>query len=135
MRGVAGKVTEEQIRDHLDHIHNLVVLDVYFQNRDAYILTNSIQNALIARTCMMSRSVYKGARFDWALDECAAPLPQPGVKTRLPSMRVPPLPLPVMNTYAPLDNGSEIESDSQTDAYITAGIRLGRSRWTNTAVA
>jgi hypothetical protein len=85
IRGALGKLTANQIRDHLDHIHNLVVsqqarssikttqrsymdsqvLDIYFRGGDAFISTNSIHNALFARTCMMSRTGYKGLRIDW----------------------------------------------------------------------
>jgi hypothetical protein len=41
------------------------VLDIYFRGGDALISTNSIHNALFARTCMMSRTAYKGLRIDW----------------------------------------------------------------------
>ncbi|KAF2632471.1 hypothetical protein BU25DRAFT_454789 [Macroventuria anomochaeta] len=133
--GVAGRVTEEQIRDQLDHIHNLVVVDIHFLNGDAYISTNSIHNALFARTCMMSRTIYKGTRIDWAPDECAAPLPQPSMRTRLPVMRVPSIPLSMTNTYALLDTGSDIDSDAQTESYISNGIRLDRNDWAKAAVA
>ncbi|KAF9697226.1 hypothetical protein EKO04_005008 [Ascochyta lentis] len=134
VRGVAGKVSGEQIRDHLDHIHNLIVVDIYFKNGDAYISTNSVHNALFARTCMMSRTVYKGTRIDWAPDECAAPLPQPSVKARRPVLNVPATPISMTNTYALLDTSSDVESDSQTEPYLTNGIRLGRSDWADVAV-
>lgn len=135
MRGVAGRVTEEQIRDHLDHIHNLVVVDVYFQNGDAHISTNSIHNALFARTCMMSRTIYKGTRIDWAPDECASSLPPPSMRTRPPIMRTPSMPRSMMNTYALLDTSSEIDSDSQTESYMSNGICPDRNDWANAAVA
>jgi hypothetical protein len=48
--------TEEAIRDDLEHIHNLVVIKVAFSGNNAYISTNSVHNAMFARTCMMSRS-------------------------------------------------------------------------------
>ncbi|KAH6616802.1 carbon-nitrogen hydrolase [Boeremia exigua] len=131
VRGVAGRVTEEQIRDHLDHIHNLIIVDVYFQNGNAHISTNSINNARFARTCMMSRAVYKGVRIEWGPDECAAPLPQPESRTRPPAMRVPSLPLSMSNIYAPLDTSSELDSDSQTEPYIPDGVRLDRNDWAN----
>ncbi|QSZ35064.1 hypothetical protein DSL72_007928 [Monilinia vaccinii-corymbosi] len=68
------KHTEEVIRDDLEHIHNLVVIKVTFHDSDAFISTNSIHNAMFARTCMMSRSTYKGSKIEWDNDECAAPL-------------------------------------------------------------
>jgi hypothetical protein len=50
------KHTEEMIRDDLEHIHNLVVINVSFSGQNAYISTNSVHNAMFARTCMMSRA-------------------------------------------------------------------------------
>jgi hypothetical protein len=47
--------TEESIREDLDHIHNLVVIKVEFIGDSCHIETNSINYALFARTCMMSR--------------------------------------------------------------------------------
>lgn len=47
--------TEESIREDLDHIHNLVVASIEFKGSDCYIKTNSVNYALFARTCMMSR--------------------------------------------------------------------------------
>lgn len=61
---------------HLDHIHNIVVITVSFDNGDAYISLNSINNSLFARTCMMSRAAYKGMRIEWYPDECSQPLPK-----------------------------------------------------------
>ncbi|KPM46195.1 hypothetical protein AK830_g320 [Neonectria ditissima] len=66
--------TEEAIRDDLEHIHNLVVIDVNFVRGDCFISTNSVHNAMFARTCMMSRGKYRGSRIQWAADECAQPL-------------------------------------------------------------
>lgn len=68
---------EQSIRDDLGHIHNLVVVSVSFTNGDCYISTNSVHNALFARTCMMSRARYKGLRIEWYPDECAGPIPHP----------------------------------------------------------
>lgn len=67
---------ENRIREDMEHIHNLVVVEVTFRNSDAYVSTNSVHNCLFARTCMMSRKDYKGLRIEWYPDECAAPLPQ-----------------------------------------------------------
>jgi hypothetical protein len=128
-------VTEERIRDHLDHIHNLAVIDIYFKNGDAHISTNSIHNALFARTCMMSRTTYKGTKIEWASDECAVPLPQLTQRTRTPAMHIPVMAVPMTNMFALLDTGSDADSDSQPDSYLANGIRLGRNDWANTAVA
>lgn len=43
------------IRDDLEHIHNLVVIKIEFIGSSCHIKTNSIHNAMFARTCMMSR--------------------------------------------------------------------------------
>ncbi|KAF1932994.1 uncharacterized protein M421DRAFT_1566 [Didymella exigua CBS 183.55] len=135
VRGVAGRLTEEQIRDHLDHIHNLVVVDIYFQNGDAHISTNSVHNALFARTCMMSRTVYKGTRIDWASDECAAALPQPSMRTRAPVMHMPSVPFSMTNTYALLDTVSEVDSDGPNESFGSNGILLNHNDWASAAVA
>lgn len=88
IRGAQARVTEAEIRDNLEHIHNLVVVDLSFKHGDAYLSVNSINNALFARQCLLSRATYKGLRFEWLEDECARPLPK--VETRsyvLPSVR------------------------------------------------
>lgn len=67
-------ITEQLIRRDLEHIHNLIVISVRFKNGNLYISTNSIHNALFARSCMMSRRMYKGLRIWFHPDECAGPL-------------------------------------------------------------
>lgn len=134
VRGAAGKLTADQIREHLDHIHNLVIIDIYFRDGDAYISTNSIHNALFARTCMMSRTAYKGLRIDWYRDECAAPLPRPIVKAQPPSEVIPMGPVPITNPYTLLDTGSDLESESEASSYLTNGIEI-RAQWADAAAA
>lgn len=68
-------LTAPQIREDMEHIHNLVVIDVVFRGADALVSMNSIHNALFARTCMMSRSTYKGCKIEFVRDECDVPLP------------------------------------------------------------
>ncbi|KAI1859968.1 uncharacterized protein JN550_011779 [Neoarthrinium moseri] len=68
------KHTEDSVRDDLEHIHNLVVIKIEFLGGSCYIKTNSVHNAMFARTCMMSRAKYKGSRIDWDTDECEQPL-------------------------------------------------------------
>jgi hypothetical protein len=135
VRGVGGKLSADQIRDHLDHIHNLVVVDITFREGDAYISTNSIHNALFGRTCMMSRTAYKGLRIDYYPDECSAPLPRPATKVHVaPSTAL--KPKPIMNAYALLDTGSDDDdSESEEDSYITEGIRIDQHNWANATVA
>lgn len=76
IRGVHPHISEERIRQHLDHIHNIVVISVSFENGDAYISLNSINSSLFARPCMMSRGTYKGMKIEWYPDECSQPLPK-----------------------------------------------------------
>ncbi|ROV98257.1 hypothetical protein VSDG_04395 [Cytospora chrysosperma] len=77
LRRCDPRFTEESIREDLDHIHNLVVIKVDFMGGSCYIKTNSVHNAMFARTCMMSRAKYKGCKIDWDLDECAQPFERP----------------------------------------------------------
>ena len=76
IRGIQPHISEERIRQHLDHIHNIVVISISFEHGDAYISLNSINNSLFARTCMMSRGAYKGMKIEWYPDECSQPLPK-----------------------------------------------------------
>lgn len=69
-------ITESLIRRDLNHIHNLVVISVKFKDGNVYISTNSVHNTLFARSCMMSRSTYKGIRISFYPDECDEPLPK-----------------------------------------------------------
>jgi hypothetical protein len=135
VRGAAGKLSADQIRDHLDHIHNLVVIDIYFKDGDAYVSTNSIHNALFARTCCMSRSLYKGMRIDWWPDECALPLPRPPMKAHNTAPAVNMKPMPIANRYTLLDTGSGTDTESEDDSFMTSGIRLDDSRWADAAIA
>ncbi|KAL5359812.1 hypothetical protein BJX96DRAFT_62492 [Aspergillus floccosus] len=74
VQNVNPNITEGLIRRDLDHIHNLIVVAVSFKHGNAYISTNSVHNALFARSCMMSRVTYKGMKINFYPDECAAPL-------------------------------------------------------------
>ncbi|KAK1980564.1 hypothetical protein LZ30DRAFT_594568 [Colletotrichum cereale] len=67
-------LTKESIRDDLEHIHNLIVIRVIFSGDSCHIGTNSVHNAMFARTCMMSRQKYKRSKIEWDVDECAQPL-------------------------------------------------------------
>jgi hypothetical protein len=134
IRGATGKITADQIRDHLDHIHNLVVVDIQFRNQDAFVSTNSIHNALFARTCMMSRTAYKGLRIDWCPDECAAPLPQPSFRSHTPAPVIPMKPKPITNRYTLLDTGSGLESDSEDGSYMANGVSVN-NQWADAVVA
>ncbi|GAB1736412.1 hypothetical protein NU219Hw_g7562t1 [Hortaea werneckii] len=106
-------LTAARIRADLDHIHNLVIIDISFRcpspaaagpagddddddddDDDAYVETNAVHNALFARTCMMSRTGYKGCRIEFYPDQCAAALPVPAaVSSRSRDSREDPLQL------------------------------------------
>jgi hypothetical protein len=135
VRGVAGKLTAAQIRDHLDHIHNLVVVDISFRNGDAYISTNSIHNALFARTCMMSRTAYKGLRIEYYPDDCAAPIPHPAIKTYTPTSTGVQKGKPITNVYSILGTGSDEDSASDDESYITEGVCIDRHNWADAVAA
>jgi hypothetical protein len=126
IRGAAGKqITADDIRDHLDHIHNLVVVDVQMKDGDAYVSTNSIHNALFARTCMMSRKGYKGLRIDWYADECAAALPKATFKMPPTAASPPSRKIPVTNRYTVLGPDSAgSETDEESESYMTSGVRV-----------
>ncbi|KAI0535200.1 hypothetical protein GGR58DRAFT_479979 [Xylaria digitata] len=88
--------TEESVRDDLEHIHNLIVIKVEFVGGSCYIKTNSVHNAMFARTCMMSRVKYKGSKIEWDVDECDQPFevvhkatlrPYPPAKTAVAGTR------------------------------------------------
>ncbi|KAK5629650.1 hypothetical protein RRF57_005365 [Xylaria bambusicola] len=65
--------TEDSVREDLEHIHNLIVVKVEFVGGSCFIKTNSVHNAMFARTCMMSRAKYKGSKIEWDIDECDQP--------------------------------------------------------------
>ncbi|KAF5021670.1 hypothetical protein F66182_6290 [Fusarium sp. NRRL 66182] len=64
-------LTAQNVRDDLEHIHNLHVIDIEFDKDNCFISTNSIHTAIFARTCLLSRLEYKGSRIEWAADECS----------------------------------------------------------------
>ena len=64
----------------------MVVTNVVFKGADIYVSTNSVNNALFARNCMLSRATYKGLRIDHFPDECAAPLPKDVTRDRAPTI-------------------------------------------------
>lgn len=68
-------LTETRIREDMEHICNFVIVDITFRDGHAYMSSNSVHNALFARTCMMSRRSYKGCKIEFYPDECDVPLP------------------------------------------------------------
>lgn len=68
-------MTSQSIREDLEHIHNLDVVDVTLRDGHAFISTNGISWAVTARTCMSSRLKYKRTKIEFFPDECDKPLP------------------------------------------------------------
>lgn len=130
MRNVHPNITEERIREDLDHIHNLVVVGVTFEKGDCFIELNSIHNALFARSCMMSRGTYKGMRIEWSIDECAQPLPktQPIARRDNRSPAPPKKPNAGFNRFQMLglDDTEGETSDEDDDDHTTAMSGLSR---------
>ncbi|KAF1987278.1 hypothetical protein K402DRAFT_420499 [Aulographum hederae CBS 113979] len=77
LRNAASKISEDVIREDLDHIHNLAVVSAAVKGSDIHLSINSVSCALFARTCMLSRGFYRGLRIDHGPDECDQPLPRP----------------------------------------------------------
>ncbi|QDS75345.1 hypothetical protein FKW77_002095 [Venturia effusa] len=105
--GASKNLTERGIREDMEHIHNLVVISVKFIRQDVYISTNSVHNSLFARTCMMSRALYKGLKIEWYPDECSSPIPK--IAGSLPAP-----PIPQRNSRA--SSGSLLQTTSQSKA-------------------
>ncbi|KAI9828047.1 MAG: hypothetical protein M1832_003574 [Thelocarpon impressellum] len=136
LRNVPDKVTEEGLRDDLEHIHNLVVIDITFRDHNAFVSLNSIHNGLFARTCMMSRTTYKGLKIEWFADECAEPLPRTPVAAKEnappPAKRA----MPVMNRFDLLNlDGSEDTSDDEVHGHARPPASGSVFDWGDTGVA
>ncbi|ETI27460.1 hypothetical protein G647_09650 [Cladophialophora carrionii CBS 160.54] len=98
--------TAQDIREDLEHIHQLQIVDLFFRNGHAYLSLNSIQHALTARTCMHSQLKYKRLKIDSWPDDCAQPLPDPPIKQ--PQYLLPVQPAAVhRNRFTPLYPGTE----------------------------
>ncbi|CAG8962115.1 hypothetical protein HYFRA_00005158 [Hymenoscyphus fraxineus] len=110
--------TEEMIRDDLEHIHNLVVIKVVFDNHNAYISTNSVHNAMFARTCMMSRAVYKSSKIEWDTDECAGPF-EPRRQPTTNSKEAAKKEVPLTNRFQLLSMDGDDESFENDDEIVS----------------
>ncbi|KAM0274283.1 hypothetical protein ACHAQH_007990 [Verticillium albo-atrum] len=117
IRRCSPKLTAESIRDDLEHIHNLVVVRITFVGGSCFIQTNSVNNAIFARNCMMSRFKYKGSRIDWDTDACAAPLETlavPKIRGRAVAPRKMAL-NPMANRFKMLEPGDTSGEDTDDD--------------------
>ncbi|KAI0023245.1 hypothetical protein F4780DRAFT_777025 [Xylariomycetidae sp. FL0641] len=103
------RLSEDSIRDDLEHIHNLIVIKVHFRGSSCYIKTNSVHNAMYAKTCMQSRLKYKGSKIEWDVDECTQPLEV--ARKRAPSPQPQPQPhQPQLQRAAPPKKGLGLQN-------------------------
>ncbi|KAL8733654.1 MAG: hypothetical protein Q9181_003512 [Wetmoreana brouardii] len=117
IQDVKPNITEQRLRDDLDHIHNLVIISISFANGDVYLSLNSIHNSLFARTCMLSRALYKGLRIEWYPDECALPLPKQQISAKRESAPPPKTKaMPMINRFQMLDMDDDATEDSSSGA-------------------
>ena len=126
VQGINPTITEDRIRSELDHIHNLVIIEIVFANNNARISLNSVHNALFARTCLMSRASYKGMRIEFYSDECAQPLPSHQVLVRKEATKSQiKKPSPTINRFQMLNiDGTEDESSEEDDETDTFPPRM-----------
>ncbi|KAL8673126.1 MAG: hypothetical protein Q9168_002458 [Polycauliona sp. 1 TL-2023] len=135
IRSVKPNITEERLREDLDHIHNLIIISISYIDGNVYLSLNSIHNALFARTCMMSRAMYKGMKIEWYPDECALPLPKTEHTVRKEPTFTPKLKTnPMVNRFQMLnmdddatEDGSAFE-DGEDDTMSTGFSPLKESR-------
>jgi hypothetical protein len=118
IRNAASKgLTEQRIRDDMEHISHLVIIDVEMRGVDAYVYTNSIGYATFARTCMMSRLEYRGCKIWFFEDECDVALPQHRSASFVPASVAPKKKaqkLAVPNRFGLLNTeGTEADSDEE----------------------
>ena len=134
VRSIDHRHTEEAIREHADHIHNLVILGVDFINDTAVIRTNSVHNAMFLKTCLNSRAMYKQTKVVWGADECAVPI-EPKKKPVLKDSSSEKFSLnPAANRFDILNtDGNEMDStkddpDASEFSFVSAPSNTG-GRW------
>lgn len=109
-------LTEQRIRSDMEHISNLIIIEVKWRGPDACVHTNSVGHAITARACMISRNAYKGC-VEFLPDECDVALPQ-----RIVHKSIPPTAeakktferTPLPNRFGLLNTeGTEVDSDEE----------------------
>lgn len=128
-------VTESAVREDLDHIYRLEIVEVVAHSGDVYVSLNAIHHALTARNCLASRLRYKRTKIEFYDDECAQDLPNPTFN------RVPTGPLippkknnSMVNRFEMLfgdDSGSSDEEPEQMRTYVSREQGLG---WAGNAI-
>ncbi|KAH6969813.1 hypothetical protein HG530_014142 [Fusarium avenaceum] len=79
-------LTTQDIRDDLEHIHNLHVIGIEMDKDNCFVSTSAIHAAIFARNCLQSRLEYKNSRIEWVADECAQPLESLSYQTPAPAL-------------------------------------------------
>lgn len=124
----------ESVRDDLEHIHLLEVVDISFVEGHLHVSLNDINTAAIARSCMSSRLKYKGSRIEFFPDECSAPLPRIVKKAAKPA--IPALPAKTtfnVNRFQMLTIDSSTEDEDETEG-LNSFEGFGRADWADQAV-
>lgn len=77
LKNIPPTLTEERLRNDLDHIANLSVEKIILEKSKnaVQVNLNSVCVACFARTCLKSRAYYKGTKIDFGADDCAKSLP------------------------------------------------------------
>lgn len=83
LKNIPPTLTEERLRNDLDHIANLSVEKIILEKSKnaVQVNLNSVCVACFARTCLKSRAYYKGTKIDFGADDCAKSLPDPKAYT------------------------------------------------------
>ncbi|KAB8338876.1 hypothetical protein FH972_021820 [Carpinus fangiana] len=126
---VGRRFTEQSVRDDLEHIDKLIIVDIALEGPNMCIFTNSIHLAGFAKTCMNSRAKYKGIKIQWYPDECAQPIPTQASSTYM-HMRLkkplPPVPKSLSNRFLALkmDESAVADSDHEPDdsSSVSSGV-------------
>lgn len=142
LRNVNDRISEEGLRNDLEHIHNLVIISVSFRGQNAYVSTNSVNNAMFARTCMMSRAIYRGVQIEFFEDACSAPIPRQASAVKKENVPAKLQRISSANRFNLL-NADESEDGSQdehgeeesTISYLPNYKRSQSASWAETSVA
>lgn len=105
----------------------MAIIYVKFSGGNAYISTNSVNNALFARTCMLSRTLYKGLQIGFYPDDCDAPFAPVGSHGLQKSEAAPKEKGPVYNPYDVLSLHDMSNEDEEVDGDGEEGQEQGHN--------
>lgn len=128
-------VTETAVRQDLEHIYRLEIVDVVSHSGDVYVSLNAVHHALTAKNCLSSRLRYKGTKIEFYDDECAQDLPKPTFNRKPTGPLIPPKKNNSMvNRFEMLfgdDSGSSDEEPEQMRTYVSREQGIG---WAGNAI-